>query len=110
MFNVLSDASWITAVSTLVGSVITYLVTKANNKKELAINDRMQLSKDQYEFIGELREMMVEQREEIDNLKAEIKELQAVNIALTIENRQLQQKITELTNKLEKFERQNGAS
>lgn len=103
LLSLLADTAWITAIATLIGSVITYFVTKNNNKKEIAISDRMQLSKDQYQLIAELRQMMQEQRDEIDNLREEIRQLQAVNINLTIENKQLQQKIHELNIKLEQF-------
>lgn len=99
--TLLQDTAWVTAIGTLLGSVITFFVTKSNNKKEMAINDRMQLSKDQYQLIAELRGMMVEQRDEIDGLREEIKQLQAVNINLTLENKQLQQKIKVLTDKLD---------
>lgn len=106
-FSLLSDSAWLTAIGTLIGSIVTYFATKNNNKKELAINDRMQLSKDQYQLIAELRAMMVEQREEIENLREEIKQLQAMNINLTLENRQLQGKISELNTKLENFKNNN---
>lgn len=99
--SLLGDTAWLGAVGTLVGSVITYFVTKNNNRKELAINDRMQLSKDQYQLIAELRQMMTEQKDEIEGLRDEIRQLQAVNINLTIENRELQEKIQNLTNRLE---------
>lgn len=99
--QVFTDAGVLTALSTLLGSAITYFVTKNTNKKELAINDRMQLSKDQYQLIAELRQMMQEQREEIENLREEMKQLQAVNINLTMENKQLQTKIAELNEKLD---------
>ncbi|HFJ9368566.1 TPA: hypothetical protein ACGW8Q_005812 [Bacillus cereus] len=97
-----TDAGLLTAVSTAIGSVITYFVTKNNNNKDLAINDRTQLSKDQYQLIAELRTMMQEQKEEIEELREEIKQLQAVNINLTIENKELQEKITKLNNRLDK--------
>ena len=108
--SIISDVGWITAVTTLIGSIIgsliTFLATKNNNKKDLAISDRMQLSKDQYQLIAELRQMMLEQRDEIDNLREEIRQLQAVNINLTIENKHLQQKITELNMSLESLRRE----
>lgn len=99
--QIFTDAGLLTAISTLLGSGITYFVTKNTNKKELAINDRMQLSKDQYQLIAELRQMMQEQREEIENLRDEIKQLQAVNLNLTLENKHLQEKITELNQRLD---------
>jgi uncharacterized protein YigA (DUF484 family) len=105
LLSLLGDSAWITAIGTLLGSVVTYLITKSNNRKELAITDRMQLSKDQYQLIAELRQMMQEQRDEIDGLREEIKQLQAVNINLTVENKQLQQKIHELTLRLDSYTR-----
>lgn len=100
----LADSAWITAIGTLLGSVVTFLITKSNNKKDLSINDRMQLSKDQYQLIAELRLMMQEQRDEIEILREEIKQLQAVNINLIIENKELQGKIAELNIKLSKLD------
>jgi len=105
LLSLLADSAWITAISALIGSVVTYFVTRNNNRKDLAISDRMQLSKDQYQLIAELRQMMLEQRDEINSLREEIRQLQAVNINLTIENKQLQQKIHELNIKLEQFKK-----
>lgn len=102
--SLLADTAWITAIGTVVGSVITYLVTKANNKKDISINDRMQLSKDQYQLIAELRQMMLDQKDEIENLRDEIGQLQKVNVSLIIENKELQQKITELNARLARFD------
>lgn len=103
LLSLIFDSAWITAIATLVTAFATYFVTKNNNRKDVAISDRMQLSKDQYQLIAELRQMMQEQRDELDNLKDEIRELQAVNINLTVENRQLQHKISELNIRLETF-------
>jgi len=96
-----TDAGLLTAVSTLLGSVVTYFLTKNTNKKDIEINDRQQLSKDQYQLIAELRQMLQEQREEIENLREEMRQLQAVNVNMTVENRQLQARITELNEKLD---------
>lgn len=98
--ELLSDSAWITAIGTLIGSLVTFLITKSNNKKELSMNDRLQLSKDQYQLISELRIMMKEQRDEIDVLRDEIRQLQAVNINLIMENQELQKRIMELNEKL----------
>lgn len=100
----LEDTTWMTAVSAVVGSIVTYLVTRTNKSKDISINDRMQLSKDQYQLIAELREMMQEQRGEIDNLREQIKELQVVNTSLILENKELQSKIAELNFLLSKFD------
>ncbi|MCC2397539.1 hypothetical protein LKL95_27575 [Bacillus cereus] len=101
LLTLFTNAGLLTAVSTVIGSAITYFVTRNNNNKDLAINDRTQLSKDQYQLIAELRQMMQEQREEIEGLREEIKQLQAVNINLTLENKELQEKITKLNIRLD---------
>jgi uncharacterized protein YigA (DUF484 family) len=103
-FQILTDSAFLTAISTLFGSVVTYLITKANIKKDVSINDRLQLSKDQYQLIAEMRAMMQEQRDEIDNLREEIKQLQAVNISLIVENKELQTKIAELNIRLSRID------
>lgn len=100
-WTLITDSAWFTALSTLLGSVATYFIARSNNKKEMAVSDRMQLSKDQYQLIGELRQMMKEQREELENLREEIKQLQIVNLNLTVENKELQQKIAELNARLD---------
>lgn len=102
--TIIADSAWITAIAGVVGSVVTYLVTKANNKKDISINDRMQLSKDQYQLIAELRQMMLDQKEEIESLRDEIGQLQKVNVSLIIENKELQGKITELNTRLARFD------
>lgn len=100
----LEDTSWLTAVSAIAGSIITYLITKVNKDKDVSISDRKQLSKDQYQLIAELREMMQEQKDEIENLREEMKTLQGVNINLIIENEKLQGKIAELNSRLSRFD------
>jgi predicted RNase H-like nuclease (RuvC/YqgF family) len=99
--HLLTNSAWLTPISTLIGSVVTYLIARNKNKTKLAINDRMQLSKDQYQLIAEMRQMMQEQREEIESLREEIKQLQAVNINLTLENKELQAKIAKLNDRLD---------
>lgn len=100
LLSLLSDTALITGIGTLFGSVVTYLVTKSNNTKDMSINDRMQLSKDQYQLIAELRQLMQEQRDEIESFRVEIKQLQAVNMSLIVENKELQNKITALNIRL----------
>jgi hypothetical protein len=102
--KLLTDTAFVTAISTLFGSVVTFFITRANIKKDVSINDRLQLSKDQYQLIAEMRAMMQEQRDEIDNLREDIKQLQAVNITLMVENKELQSKITELNIRLSKMD------
>lgn len=88
-------------VTAVFGGLGTWFVTKSNNKKEVTINDRRQLSQDQYQLISELRDMMTDQKDEIEQLRKEIKDLQTVNVALTIENKELQAKIHSLTRRLD---------
>jgi cell division protein FtsL len=76
-------------LTAIAGGVVTFLVTKMNTRRDMTINDRLQLSKDQYQLIAELRQLMQEQKEETDELRVEIKQLQLINIKLTIENEKL---------------------
>lgn len=101
MMELLINSAWLTPIAAMVGSIITYFVTKNNNKKDISMNDRAQLSKDQYQLISELREMMSEQKEETEILRNEIRQLQAVNISLTIENKELQNRIDKLNMRLD---------
>lgn len=104
LMELLRNSALLTATATLFGSVVTYLITKANARKDMSIHDRMQLSKDQYQLIAEMRAMMTEQRDEIDGLREEIKQLQQVNVSLIVENKQLQANINELNLRLSKLD------
>jgi len=90
----------LTAIGGIVGSIATYFVTRSNNGTKLKLHNREQLSKDTYQFIAELKEMVEGQREEIEALRKEIKELQQVNVQLTVDNKELQIKIAELNERL----------
>lgn len=103
VIDLLSNAIFMTAISALVGSLITLFITRNNNRKDLAINDRVQLSKDQYQLISELRLMIAQQKEETDNLQDRMKELQEVNISLIFENKNLIRKLDVLNDKLEEL-------
>lgn len=100
---ILEDTTWLTGVSAIVGSIVTYFVTRVNKNKDVSINERVQLSKDQYQLIAELREMLQEQKAEIDELRIEMRQLQTVNVSLILENKGLQTKISELNIILSKF-------
>lgn len=105
VIDLLSNAIFMTTISALVGSLITLFITKNNNRKDLVINDRVQLSKDQYQLIAELRAMITQQKEETDNLQVRMKELQEVNLSLIIENKTLISKLDLLNDKLEELEK-----
>jgi len=97
----------VTAVSGVIGSLITYLVTRSNNDKDIYLNDRENLSEGQEFLISQFqgmldaqKEEMSEYKEELSILRLEIKNLQQQNLNLLIENRSLSEKITELTNRL----------
>lgn len=106
-WEIIGDHTWITAIGGVIGSIITYLITRNNNNKDIYLNDRENLSEGQTLLMQELRDMMTEQKtqireqkDEIAILRLEIKKLQENNINLLIENRQLSEKITELSNRL----------
>lgn len=98
--EIITDPVWLTGIGGLLATVSGYFVARSKNKKELAISDRVQLSKDQYQLIAELRAMMVDQKEELESLRDEIKHLQEVNINLTIQNKEFQTIIDELNRRL----------
>lgn len=82
-----------TAIAGIVGGIAGYLTTKSNNK----LTAREHLSKDQYQFIAELKEMIDKQSVEIAELKSEIKLLQKENAELLAQNSQLQIQIEKLS-------------
>lgn len=100
------DAGFVTAVlagvGAITGSVLTYLGVKHKQDKNFKINDRMQLSKDQWQLINELKGMIEGQRTEIDGLRREIRDLQALNMQLTVDNKNLQSKLSDLSKRLDK--------
>lgn len=86
---------------------------KTKTKARVAINERTQLSRDQYQLIAELRDMIkdhkaeqLEQKKETKALREEIQKLQEVNIGLIRENAQLSAKITELNVRLDNRDQQ----
>lgn len=82
------------------------LSVKAKTKARMTINERTQLSRDQYQLISEMRSWMKDQKEDSEALRLEIKNLQEVNMKLTRENAQLSARITELNNRLDNSEKQ----
>lgn len=103
IISTFSSPAWVGAVGTVIGVVLTYLIQKGNNKKELTINDR----EHQSDLIIELREMMIEQKEEIEGLRKEIRVLQSDNTKLLVENKELQNKVQNLTEKLDSINKNN---
>lgn len=107
----------LSGISAAVGSLTTLLIAKSNNKKELSMNDRVQLSKDQYQLIAELRGMIQEQRDEniefrelvevqkqkLEALIIEMNKLQLANLNLTLENEKLKEEVRKLTELLTSF-------
>lgn len=86
---------------------------KTKTKARVSIDERTQLSRDQYQLIAELRDMIkdqkkdsLEQKKETQALRVEIQNLQEVNIGLIRENAQLSAKITELNARLDSREQQ----
>lgn len=110
--QIISESGWFPAVVTaIISSIVTYAVTKNNNKKDISISDvsdRIQLSKDQLDLISELREMIADQKTEIKSMRAEMEELQKVNIKLMFHNKELQHRITELSLKIDNFTNNKG--
>ena len=83
-------------LTAIAGGVVTILVARATAKKDITVSnldDRSQLSKDQYALIAKLHDMMERAQEDNDELREEMRELQKVNIALTISNEKLLTKL-----------------
>lgn len=66
----------LTGIISLSGMFITglfgFLVAKHNNKKDLAINDRQQLSKDEHQFRSEIYERMQILQEQVDKYQEQV--------------------------------------
>lgn len=110
----MSDA-WISAISSVAGMGVTglfgYIVARQNNKKDINITDRQQLSKDEQEFRQNIIERMNLLQEQVDkyhqksieleetvslwkNKYIELdKEWRVKYVELEIENKQLQNKV-----------------
>jgi predicted RNase H-like nuclease (RuvC/YqgF family) len=106
--NVVAD---VLPLITGVGGILsTIVVTKITSKKDISINDRIQLSKDEQEFRKELRETFTSYKEdleksrmEINSLREEMVKLKDANLELTLENKILQNKVETLTFELQSF-------
>lgn len=100
----------IPAVVGVISSLTAYFVARNNNSKDMTINDRQQLSEDEKNFRTELMNTinsyktdLFEARKEIKELRTEVASLHKLNIALTVENRELQMKVDDLRDELKTF-------
>lgn len=84
-------------VTAFFGGLGTFLVTKLNVNKDLTINDRVQLSKDKFQLIAEMRQMMQDQKKDMDFMKRQITTLQETNVTLLIKNDKLENTVAQLT-------------
>jgi uncharacterized coiled-coil DUF342 family protein len=114
----------IPALVGIISSITTFFVAKTNNKKELVINDRKQLSEDERLFrqelrdsismykaeIMELRKEVKQYKSEINELSEEVRMLREVNTHLETENRKLVTKVDELTQQIIKLEKKADGS
>ena len=107
IISLLADSAWIPVITAIITALVTFVVTKTNVRKDMKVaevnsstSDRVQLSKSQLELIAELRTMMQEQGDEMENLRKEIRDLQQVNINLMFENKKLQFKLESLNSRL----------
>lgn len=98
----------ITGVGGILGTIV---VAKITSKKDISINDRIQLSKDEQEFRKELRDTFTSYKEDLDlsrkeinSLRDEMIKLKDANLELTLENKVLQNKVDTLTLKLQQFD------
>jgi predicted nuclease with TOPRIM domain len=97
------DINLMTVLAGAFGSLLTYLATTQKHKKDYKLSDRLQLSKEQYQLIEELKDMISTQQAEIDKLKIEIKELQVTNSDLLIANSLLKNDLARLNQKFDEI-------
>ena len=100
----------IPAVVGLVSSVSGFVIAKSNNKKDITVNDRQQLSEDEKQFRAELKGMidsykveLAEAREEIKSLREEVSQFHMINTKLSVEKEQLSVEKKKLEAKLQRY-------
>jgi len=85
----MNNSALIGLLSTVITGMITYLVTKSNNKKDVEIKRE--------EYVDtQLRELVKLYKEEVSSLKSEMKELVEENKLLRTEIISLKEKLIEL--------------
>lgn len=99
-----------TIISSIVTAVVTYLVARHNNRKELMVTDRQQLSFENQQIRQELREEVKSLREEIITWRDRCLELEeAVHdwrekyTTLVLEKQQLEHRVMELEAELKRL-------
>lgn len=100
----------IPAVVGLVSSITGFVIAKSNNKKDLTVHDRQQLSEDEKQFRLELKGMidsykteLAEARQEIKSLRDEVSQFHLINTKLSVEKEQLSVENKKLEAKLSKL-------
>jgi len=91
-------------LTALIASLGTYFATRSTNMKDVTVNagnnlnsGRESLSEDERLFRKELRESIVLYKEELSQLREEVKLLREINLQLELENRELSKKVDALT-------------
>lgn len=102
--------AFMTVLVAVGSSATTLLVTKLQTKKDVTINDRVQLSEDEKLFRAELKDTiegykveLKEARIEITELRKEVAGLHKINLKITLENKQLQIKVDDLRAELQQY-------
>lgn len=109
------DASLVSALIGGIGVIATavssYLVAKQSTKKDQAINDRQQLSKDEQQFRSEmwerirsLEELVDKYHQRITELEDQLRESKVQYAELEIENKCLSTKVEELEGELRQLQ------
>jgi len=80
MIELLLSPAWLTPLATIVGSFITYFITKSNNSKDLTLTERKKVFENQTHVVEELKNMLTEQKEEIRALRDDVRQLQEENM------------------------------
>jgi sensor domain CHASE-containing protein len=97
-------------VSSVLTAIVTYLVARHNNKKELMITDRQQISQENQQIRQELRQEMDKLREELHVWRNRCMELETIvqewrdkYTTLVVERQQLEYRVKELETELKTY-------
>ncbi|MGZ0051956.1 hypothetical protein [Brevibacillus gelatini] len=111
MFQALINSSTFPAVVTsALTAIVTYLVARHTNKKELIIADRQQISQENQQIRQELRQEMDKLREELHVWRNRCMELETIvqewrekYTTLVLERQQLEYRVKELETELKTY-------
>lgn len=97
------DSTIITAFTTIFGMIITYIIARGTNKKDLTESRIENLTSAEQKFRGDILAELRIYKEEIKELTANINSLREENSELVVSNASLVSKVNDLTRILERL-------